>query len=74
MRDTLRFFEVVEPTFRYPIKEAIADGWLVPYYIYRAKTFSIMDEEGLEVHRTDIDWDALPQDERDELEEVFGRE
>ena len=72
VRDTLRFFEVAEPTFRYPIKEAIAEGWLVPYCIYRAKTFSIIDEEGFEVHRTDIDWDALPQDERDELEEVFG--
>ena len=30
VRDTLRFFEVDEPTYRYHIKEAIADGWLVP--------------------------------------------
>ena len=72
VRDTLRFFEVDEPTYRYHIKEAIADGWLVPYFIYRAKTFSIINEEGFEVERTDIDWDALPQDERDELEKLFG--
>ena len=68
--DTL--FQVDEPTDRYHIKEAIADGWLVPFFIYRAKTFSIIKEEGFEVERTDIDWDALPQDERDELEELFG--
>ena len=74
VRDTLRFFEVLEPTNRYHIKQAIADGYLVPYYIYRAKTFSISKEEGFEVHRTDIDWDALPNEEREKLEEIFSDE
>jgi type I restriction enzyme, R subunit len=38
VRDTLRFFEVAEPTFRYTLQEAIDNGYLVPYRIYRAQT------------------------------------
>jgi type I restriction enzyme R subunit len=38
VRDTLRFFEVERPTFIYKLSQAIADGYLVPYQIYKAKT------------------------------------
>jgi type I restriction enzyme R subunit len=34
IRDTLRFFEVDRPTFSYKMKDAIQDGYLVPYQIY----------------------------------------
>ncbi|GAB1390308.1 MAG: hypothetical protein AMXMBFR78_36760 [Rubrivivax sp.] len=33
IRDTLRFFEVERPTFSYRMKDAIRDGYLVPYQI-----------------------------------------
>jgi type I restriction enzyme R subunit len=35
IRDTLRFFEVDRPTFRYTLQRAIAEGYLVPYRIYK---------------------------------------
>jgi type I restriction enzyme R subunit len=38
IRDTLRFFEVDRPTFRYTLRQAIDEGNLVPYQIYRAQT------------------------------------
>ena len=38
VRDTLRFFEIDKPTYRYPLHRAIRDGHLVPYRIYRAMT------------------------------------
>ena len=36
VRDTLRFFEVDKPTYRYTLREAINAGYLVPYQIYQA--------------------------------------
>ena len=36
--DTLRFFALSEPTFRYTLPEALDDGHLVPYRIYKAMT------------------------------------
>src|SRR5208337_2475528 len=38
VRDTLRFFEVDKPTFRYGLKQAVSEGYLVPYRIYQALT------------------------------------
>ena len=38
VRDTLRFFELAEPTFCYPLHRAIREGHLVPYRIYKAMT------------------------------------
>jgi hypothetical protein len=38
IRDTMRFLEVDRPTYSYTLPEAIADGHLVPYEIYRAMT------------------------------------
>ena len=71
VRDTLRFFEVREPTFRYTLKEAIDGNVLVPYRIYRAQTVKTA-ADGFEVKRSEIDWDALDDATRAELEEAFG--
>ena len=64
IRDTLRFFEVDKPTFRYTLKQAIAEGTLVPYQIYRAKTVKTAAEDGFEVRRSDLDWSAMDQETR----------
>ena len=46
VKDTLRFFEVDRPTFRYELRRAIAEGYLVPYGIYRAMTVKTAAEGG----------------------------
>lgn len=71
VRDTLRFFEVTEPTFRYTLAEAIDDGHLVPYRIYSAQTVRTAQADGFEVRRDEIDWDALDAEARAALEEAF---
>ena len=55
VRDTLRFFEVTEPTYRYTLKEAIDAGYLVPYRIYQARTVRTAAADGFEVRRSEID-------------------
>ena len=72
VRDTLRFFEVAKPTFSYKIKEAIRDGYLVPYHIYKALTVKTAAEGGFEVTRGELDWSAMTPATRTELEELFG--
>jgi type I restriction enzyme R subunit len=72
IRDTLRFFEVDRPTYSYGMAEAIADGHLVPYEIYRAMTARTAATDGFSVARTDIDWDALEAETRIELEALFA--
>lgn len=72
IRDTLRFFEVARPTYSYSMSEAIADGHLVPYEIYRAMTARTAATEGFPVSRRDIDWGALDAPSREELERLFG--
>lgn len=72
IRDTLRFFEVDRPTYSYTMQEAIADGHLVPYEIYRAMTARTAATEGFPVHRNEIDWDALDDGTRAELERLFA--
>lgn len=74
VRDTLRFFEVDKPTYRYQLKEAIEDGYLVPYEIYRAMTVKTASKDGFEVKRSEIDWDALDDETRQEMDAVFGLE
>ena len=71
VRDTLKFFELQAPTFRYTLKEAIEAGYLVPYRIYRAQTVKTAATGGFEVKRDEIDWEALDGDTRAELEELF---
>ncbi|MFG1242275.1 DEAD/DEAH box helicase family protein [Xanthobacter sp. V7C-4] len=72
VRDTLRFFEVDRPTYSYSMAEAIADGHLVPYEIYRALTVRTAAVDGFEVARTEIDWNALDETSRMELDALFG--
>lgn len=74
VRDTLRFFEVERPTFIYKLKDAIRDGYLVPYQIYKAKTVKTAAEGGFEVKRDELDWSALDTATRREFEELFGIE
>ena len=72
VRDTLRFFELEKPTFRYTLREAIDDGHLVPYRIYRAMTVKTAAEDGFEVAREDLDWTAMDPATRAELETLFA--
>ena len=71
VRDTLRFFELKEPTFRYMLREAIGDRHLVPYRIYKAMTVKTAAEAGFEVAREDLDWTAMDPAARAELEKLF---
>lgn len=72
IRDTLRFFEVARPTYSYTMREAIADGHLVPYEIYRAMTARTAATEGFTVTRGEIDWTVLDAATRHELESLFA--
>ncbi len=74
IRDTLRFFEVDRPTFSYKMKDAIREGYLVPYQIYKAKTVKTAAEGGFEVTRDELDWSAMDADTRTELEKLFEEE
>ena len=75
VRDTLRFFEVDKPTFSYKIKDAIRDGYLVPYQIYKARTVKTAAEEGFEVKRSELDWSAMDAATRNEFDRLFdGRD
>ena len=72
VRDTLRFFEVDKPTFTYKLKEAIRDGYLVPYQIYKARTVKTAAEGGFEVKRSELDWSAMDEGTRAEFEKIFA--
>jgi type I restriction enzyme R subunit len=72
IKDTLRFFEVAAPTFRYTLREAIDEGHLVPYQIYKAKTVKTAAEGGFEVRRDELDWSAMDAETRAALEELFA--
>ena len=71
VRDTLRFFEVDRPTFSYKLKDAIHDGYLVPYQIYKAKTVKTAAEGGFEVKKDELDWTAMDGATRAEFTELF---
>ncbi len=72
VRDTLRFFELDRPTFRYQLDRAIREGYLAPYRIYRALTFKTAARDGFQVRRGELDWSAMDEGTRHELEELFG--
>ncbi len=72
VRDTLRFFELAEPTFRYPLRRAVEEGHLVPYRIYKAMTVKTAAEDGFEVGRGELDWSAMDTRTREEFEELFS--
>lgn len=71
IRDTLKFFEVAEPTFTYSLKQAIQEGNLLPYQIYRALTVKTAAEGGFEVKRTELDWSAMDEATKAEFEALF---
>lgn len=48
LRDTFKFFGVDKPTFAYTMKQAIGDGYLVNYQIYKAKTVKTAKQDGIE--------------------------
>lgn len=73
IRDTLRFFEVEEPTFRYTLKQAINDHYLVPYQIYKAQTVKTAADGGFPVKRNELDWTAMDETTKKELSELFGK-
>lgn len=60
------------PTYSYTPAEAIADGHLVPYEIYRAMTARTAATDGFAVRREEIDWDPLDEATRAELEALFA--
>ena len=72
VRDTLKFFEVDKPTFSYKIKQAIADGYLVPYQIFKAKTVKTASEGGFPVAKSDLDWSAMDDAIKTEFQTLFG--
>jgi type I restriction enzyme, R subunit len=72
VKDTLRFFEVDEPTYRYELKEAIDQGYLVPYQIYKAKTVKTAAEGGFDVHKNELDWSAMTPAVKTEFEALFA--
>ncbi|MDE0508770.1 MAG: DEAD/DEAH box helicase family protein [Gammaproteobacteria bacterium] len=72
VRDTLRFFELTEPTYRYTLRQAIKEGHLVPYRIYRATTVKTAAEGGFEVGRDELDWSAMDEQTCTEFEELFS--
>ncbi|MEW5967926.1 MAG: DEAD/DEAH box helicase family protein [Pseudomonadota bacterium] len=71
VRDTLRFFEVDQPTFSYKLRDAIHDGHLVPYQIYKAKTVKTAADGGFEVKKDELDWTAMDAATRAEFEQLF---
>ncbi len=72
VRDTLRFFELDKPTFRYVLREAIDAGHLVPYRIYKAMTVKTASADGFLVKRDELDWTAMSPHAREEFEELFA--
>ena len=71
VRDTLRFFGLAAPTFRYGLRQAIAEGYLVPYRIYKAMTVKTAAEGGFAVTRGELDWTTMDAATRAEFEELF---
>ena len=72
VRDTLRFFELAEPTFQYLLRRAIEEGHLAPYRIYKAMTVKTAAEGGFTVRRDELDWSAMDMQTREEFEELFS--
>lgn len=74
VRDTMRFFEVDRPTYSYKMKDAIKDGYLVPYQIYKARTVKTAAEGGFPVARSELDWNGMDAESRTEFEKLFESE
>jgi type I restriction enzyme R subunit len=74
VRDTLRFFEVDKPTYTYKLKDAIREGYLVPYQIYKARTVKTAAEAGFPVKRAELDWTTMDPATKTEFEKLFEAE
>jgi type I restriction enzyme R subunit len=74
VRDTLRFFEVDKPTYTYKLKDAIREGYLVPYQIYKARTVKTASEGGFPVKRAELDWTTMDPATKTEIEKLFEAE
>lgn len=72
IRDTLQFFNLKEPTYKYDLQTAIREKYLVPYLIYTAKTIKTSNEEGIEIHKNEIDWSNIDLKDKEELEKIFS--
>ena len=72
VRDTLRFFELAEPTFSYGLRRAIAEGVLAPYRIYRAITVKTAAGDGFEVRRGELGWNAMDAETRAQFDRLFA--
>jgi len=72
VKDTIRFFEVDKPTYRYTLREAVSEGYLVPYQIYKAKTVKTAEEGGFEVKKSELDWIAMSPKVKEEFEQLFA--
>lgn len=72
VRDTLRFFELDRPTYRYQLKQAISEGYLKPYRIYHALTVKTAAEGGFPVRRDELDWSAMDPATREEFATLFA--
>ena len=72
VRDTLRFFQLEAPTFRYTLREAIDASHLVPYRIYKAMTVKTAAGGGFEIERDELDWSAMDPTTKAEFEELFA--
>ena len=72
VRDTLRFFELTKPNFSYNMRAAIKEGFLVPYYIYQARTMRTANiEEGITINKNEIDWTILNEEDRKLINKQF---
>ncbi len=72
VRDTLRFFELDRPSYRYGLKQAIAEGVLIPYQIYHAQTVKTASREGFPVRRAELDFSAMDATTRAEFDALFA--
>jgi type I restriction enzyme, R subunit len=48
-----------QPTYRHGLKQAIQEGFLVPYRIYHALIVKTAAEGGFSVSRSELDWSAM---------------
>jgi type I restriction enzyme R subunit len=71
VRDTMRFFEVDEPTYSYKMRDAIREGYLVPYQIYKARTVKTAAEGGFAMSRADLDWPSMDAQSTAEWNKLF---
>jgi len=71
VRDTMRFFEVDKPTYSYKMRDAIREGYLVPYQIYKARTVKTAAEGGFPVSRSDLPWASMDDESKAEWNKVF---